>query len=69
MPMGSTLKLLHLGRLLDLPAKIVLGWNCLPRTNNLAYLTHSEITPVKKCVTLASEPNIIKLFVAVIYEF
>jgi len=45
-----------------------LGWSGLQETNTLTYYKNSQITAVKRFITLGSGPNIIKLFTAVIYE-
>jgi hypothetical protein len=54
--------MLHLGRLLALPANIRLGWNGLPGTNTLAYYEKSLLTAVKHFKTLATGVNVINFF-------
>ncbi len=51
-----------LGRLLALPAKIMLGWKDLPGTNTLVYYKNSKITDMKSFITLGIVANVIKLF-------
>ncbi len=41
----------HMGRLLDLPTNVRLGWESLPGTNTLAYYEHSKFKTVKSSIT------------------
>ncbi len=61
--------MLHLGKLLALSINIRLGCTGLPETNTLAYSENSLFTDVKSYIKLVSEPNVIKIFSAVVYNF
>ena len=54
---------------LAFPSDIRLGWKGLPGTNSLAYYERSYLTAVKSFITLRPGPNVIKLFMSVIYGF
>ncbi len=58
-----------LGILLALLKNFRLGWKCQAETNNLAYYEDSQSMDIKSFITLAPGSNVIKLFMAVIYEF
>jgi hypothetical protein len=45
----------------------MLGWRDLPVTSTLAYYEYSQITAEKSFVRLKPEPNVTKLFKALIY--
>jgi hypothetical protein len=57
------------GRLLALPANIRLGRKGLAGTNILACFNIATITAVKGFIVQSPGPNVIKLFVDVIYEW
>ncbi len=52
-----------------LPINIRLVWKGLPGTKTLAYYENLYITAVKGLITLTPEPNVVKLFLSVSYEF
>jgi hypothetical protein len=51
-----------------LPNIIRLGWKGLPGTNILTYHEHPSIKEVKGFITLVPGANVIKPFMALIYE-
>ncbi len=54
--------MLNSGRLLALPANIILGLKIMSGTNTLAYHKHLQITDVKIFVTLGQGACVINLF-------
>ncbi len=62
------MRLYFKGRLLALPRNIRHGWKCMAVTTFIAYSNIETITAVKGFIVQSPGPNVIKLFVVVIYE-
>jgi hypothetical protein len=52
-----------LGRLLELPTNIRLGWKSLPGTSTQAFCENLYFKVVKSVITLGFSVNLIKLFI------
>ena len=59
----------HSGSRLVLPTNIRLGWKSMQVANTLAYYDTAIISTVKSFIVQAPGPHVIKLFIAVIYDF
>ncbi len=62
------MRLYFKGRLLALPTNIKHGWKSMAGTNFLADCNIATITKAKGFIVQSPGPNVIKLFVDVIYE-
>ncbi len=69
---GKVVHLSHppfLGEFQTLLTKVSPGWKGLTETSTLAYFASSLVTEKKSFTTLRPRPNVIKLFLSLIYMF